>query len=185
MWDLQDKNQNKNDSNRWTISQKTQNSPKQIGWINHPSGLTRKQWAWCFRVYWPYVSQFYQRFYLRKVHKQNPKIWFWESWRVNHLCGLSAEEPCRIECHYCSTHVQVHRKGAERRCQTEYCQKANFVGSCAVANFTMVIATMTVHILPTYTYCNQRQYMQRYLRKNPDIKVQLTIRLIYLNTNLH
>ena len=44
---------------------------------------------------------------------------------------------------------------------------------------------MTAHIFPTYEYCNQRQYMQRYLRKPPEMKVRtLTTRLLQLNTYL-
>ena len=41
---------------------------------------------------------------------------------------------------------------------------------------------MTVHIFPTYAYCDQRQYMQTYLRKPPDMKIwTFTTRLIQLN----
>ena len=44
---------------------------------------------------------------------------------------------------------------------------------------------MTVHVFPTYVYCDQRQYMQRYLRKLSDKKIQsFTTRLIQLNTYL-
>ena len=66
--------------------------------------------------------------------------------------------------------------------KAEFLQKANLVGSRTVANFTTVMATMTVHVFPTYTYCDQRRYMQRYLRKPPDMKVEsYTTRLIQLN----
>ena len=41
----------------------------------------------------------------------------------------------------------------------------SLVGSYTVANFTTLMATMTVHIFPTYAYCNQRRQMQGYLRK--------------------
>ena len=37
-----------------------------------------------------------------------------------------------------------------------FLQQANLVGSCTVANFTMVMVTMTAHVLPTYDYCDQR-----------------------------
>ena len=37
--------------------------------------------------------------------------------------------------------------------------KANLVGRCTVANFTMVMATMTVYASPTYAYRDQTQYM--------------------------
>ena len=64
-------------------------------------------------------------------------------------------------------------------------QQANLVGSCTVANFTTVMATMTVYVFPTYAYCDQRRYMQRYLRKPPDMKVRIiTTRLIQLSTYL-
>ena len=32
---------------------------------------------------------------------------------------------------------------------------------------------MTVHIFRTYTYCDQRWYMQRYLRKPYEMKVRI------------
>ena len=67
--------------------------------------------------------------------------------------------------------------------KAKFFRQANLVGSCKVANFTMVIATMTVHIFPTFGYCDQRQYMKRYLRKPLDIKVRsFTTRLIQLNS---
>ena len=50
----------------------------------------------------------------------------------------------------------MHEKGAER---AEFLQQANLVGGCTVANFITVMATMTVHVFPTYVYCDQRQYM--------------------------
>ena len=60
--------------------------------------------------------------------------------------------------------------------KAEFTQQVNLVGSCAVANFTK---TMTIHVFPTYTYCDQRRYIQRYLRKPPDMKVRtFTTRLI-------
>ena len=46
--------------------------------------------------------------------------------------------------------------------KAEFLQQANLVGSCSVGNFTSVMATMTVHIYPTYAYCDQRLCMQRY-----------------------
>ena len=63
--------------------------------------------------------------------------------------------------------------------KAEFLQQANLVGSHTVANFTTVMATMTVHIFPTYAYCDQRQYMQRYLRKPHEMKVRsFTTRVI-------
>ena len=60
--------------------------------------------------------------------------------------------------------------------------KAELIGSCTVANFTTVMATMTVHVFPTYGYCDQRRYMQRYLMNPPDMKVRsFTTRLLQLN----
>ena len=69
--------------------------------------------------------------------------------------------------------------------KAEFLQQANLVGSCTVANFTTVMATMTVHVFPTYAYRDQRRYMQRYLKKPLDMKVRsFTTRLIQLNTYL-
>ena len=41
--------------------------------------------------------------------------------------------------------------------KAEFLLKANFLGSHTVANFTKVMATMTVNIFPTYAYHDQRQ----------------------------
>ena len=69
--------------------------------------------------------------------------------------------------------------------KAEFLQQANLVGICTVAFFTTVMATMNVHIFPTYAYCDQRQYIQRYLKKPPDMKVRsFTTRLIQLNLYL-
>ena len=69
--------------------------------------------------------------------------------------------------------------------KAEFLQKANIVGSHIVIYVTMIMATMIVYVFPSYTYCDQRQYMQRYLRKPPDMKVRsFTTRLIQLNTYL-
>ena len=38
-------------------------------------------------------------------------------------------------------------------------QQANLVGWFTVSKFTVVMATMTVHIFPTYAYHDQQQYM--------------------------
>ena len=40
--------------------------------------------------------------------------------------------------------------------KAEFIQQDNLVYSHTVANFTMVMATMTVQVFPTYAYCNQR-----------------------------
>ena len=76
---------------------------------------------------------------------------------MDHRSGLSPEEPCRIECHYCSTHVQVH--GLKGDFKAEFLQQANLIGIRTVANFITEMATMTVHIFFTYAYCDPRQYM--------------------------
>ena len=69
--------------------------------------------------------------------------------------------------------------------KAEFLQQANLVGTRTVANFTTVMATMTVHVFPTYAYRDQRRYMQRYLKKPHDMKVRsFTTRLIQLNTYL-
>ena len=45
--------------------------------------------------------------------------------------------------------------------KAEFLQQASLVGTRTVANFTTVMATMTVHVFPTYAYRDQRRYMQR------------------------
>ena len=67
--------------------------------------------------------------------------------------------------------------------KAEFLQQANLVGSHTV---TTIIATMTLHFFSTYAYRDQRQYMQRYLSKSPDMKIwSFTTRLIFqLNTYL-
>ena len=53
------------------------------------------------------------------------------------------------------------------------------------SQFNYGMATMTIHVFPTYAYCDQRRYMQRYLRKPPDMEVRsFTTRLIQLNKYL-
>ena len=96
-----------------------------------------------------------------------------------------SEEPCRTKY---TTGPPIHKcmegvlKGDAK---AEFLQQANLVGSRIVANFTRVMTTMTEHVFPTYSYCDQRQYMQRYLRKPYDMKVRSFItRLIQLNTYL-
>ena len=53
-----------------------------------------------------------------------------------------------------------------------FLKQANLVGSSTVANFTTVMATMTAHVFPIYAYCNQRQYMQWYLKNPTDMTVR-------------
>ena len=68
---------------------------------------------------------------------------------------------------------------------TEFCQKTNLVGSHTVANFITVMNKMTAQIFPACTNRDQRPYMQRYLRKPPEMKVQtFTTRLLQLNAHL-
>ena len=63
--------------------------------------------------------------------------------------------------------------------KAEFLQKSNLVGSHIIANITMIMATLTVHVFPIYAYCDQRRYMQRYLKKPPDMNVwSFTTRLI-------
>ena len=54
--------------------------------------------------------------------------------------------------------------------KAEFCQQANLAGSHTVANFTTVMNKMTAHIFPTYANRDQRRYMQRYVRKPPEMK---------------
>ena len=39
--------------------------------------------------------------------------------------------------------------------KAKFLQKANLVGSHTAANFNMVMATIFIHVFPTYAYCNQ------------------------------
>ena len=43
--------------------------------------------------------------------------------------------------------------------KAESLQQANPVGCRTVANFTRLMATMTVNIIPNYAYCHQRQIL--------------------------
>ena len=64
-------------------------------------------------------------------------------------------------------------------------QQTNLVGSRTVVNFTIVVATMTVHIIPVLAHQVQKWYMYRYLRKPKTMKVRtFTTRLIKLNNYL-
>ena len=57
--------------------------------------------------------------------------------------------------------------------KAEFLQQINLVVSCVVANFTFVMATMTVYVFSTYAYCDQRLYIQRNLRKPPEMKAHV------------
>ena len=130
-------------------------------------------------------SQYPYRYYFRKVHNQNSTICFWSTWRVYHPCGLSPEEPCRTKCHISLSVYKCIEMVLKGDVKAEFLQKDNLVGRCAVANFTMVMATMTVHIFPNYAYYDQIWYMQRYLRETPDMKMRsFTTRLLKLKTYL-
>ena len=66
--------------------------------------------------------------------------------------------------------------------KAEFTQQANLVGSRTVSNFTTVMATMAVHIIPVLVYQDQKRYMYRYLRKPKTMKVRtFSTRLIQLN----
>ena len=67
--------------------------------------------------------------------------------------------------------------------KVEFLQKANLVGSHTVANLTMIMATMTMHIFPNYTCCDQKRNLQRNLRNPFEVKALVfTARIIQLNT---
>ena len=69
--------------------------------------------------------------------------------------------------------------------KAQFIPQANLVDRHTAVNFTTVKATMAAHIFPTYAYCDQRQYMQSYLKKPPTMKVRsFTTRLIQLNMYL-
>ena len=67
----------------------------------------------------------------------------------------------------------------------EFWQQANLAGTHTASYFTTMMNKMTAHIFPTYSYRDQMQYIQRYLRKLPYMKVcTLTTRLLQLNAYL-
>ena len=69
--------------------------------------------------------------------------------------------------------------------KAEFLWQANVEGTHTVANFTAVMNKITANIFPIYANRDQRQYMQMYLRKPPEMKVHiLTMRLLQLNTYL-
>ena len=106
---------------------------------------------------------------------------------MDHLHGLSPQESWLVEQNV-TTGLPMYKcmeRVLKGDAKAEFLQRTNIVGSHTVANFTTVKGTMTVHIFPTYAYCDQRQYMQRYLRKPPNMKVQsFTTGLIQLNMYL-
>ena len=69
--------------------------------------------------------------------------------------------------------------------KAEFLHQANLAGTHTVANFTTLMNEMTFHISPTYANRDQNQYMQKYLRKKPNMKVHIfTSRLLKLNNYL-
>ena len=69
--------------------------------------------------------------------------------------------------------------------KAELLQQNNLVGSHTVVNFTTVMNMMTAHIFSTYENCDQRQYIQRFLRQPPEMKVHtFNTKLSQLNTYL-
>ena len=60
--------------------------------------------------------------------------------------------------------------------------QAAIFGNWVVANFKVSMTTMTVHVFPRYTLCDQKWYMYRYLKKLQSMKVCVfTTRLTSLN----
>ena len=57
--------------------------------------------------------------------------------------------------------------------KAKFLQQANLVGCYILANFTTIMATMTVHIFPSHTHCDQKQYFKRHLRKSSEMKVRV------------
>ena len=55
--------------------------------------------------------------------------------------------------------------------KAEFTQQADLVGSCTVGNFSTLMATMTVQIFPVLVYQDQKQYMNKFLRKYKTMKV--------------
>ena len=48
-------------------------------------------------------------------------------------------------------------RGLKGQINIEFTQQANLVGSCTIGNFTIVTATMTVHIFPALAYHDQKR----------------------------
>ena len=80
----------------------------------------------------------------------------------------------------------MHGRALIGDAKAEFLQQSNLAQPCTVANYTTVMMnTIIAHIFPTYANCDQRQYMQRYLRKPPEMKVYtFTTRLLRLNIYL-
>ena len=80
-------------------------------------------------------------------------------------------------------HMERVLKGDANK--AEFTQQANLVGSCTVANFNTVMATLIVHIFPVLAYQDQKRYIYMNLRKPKEMKVRtFTTRLIQLNNYL-
>ena len=52
--------------------------------------------------------------------------------------------------------------------KAKFTEKANLVGRRTVANFSMLMATMTVHIFPAPAYQDQKSYMYRYWKETQN-----------------
>ena len=64
-------------------------------------------------------------------------------------------------------------------------QQTNLADCHKVENLTTAMATMTLHIFPTFAYHDKKQYLKRSLRDPPDMKVRaFTTSLIQLNKYL-
>ena len=52
-----------------------------------------------------------------------------------------------------------------------------------VANFDTALQAMAKHIFPTHTYCEQKRYLRRYLKKPTDMKVRKCVtRIVKVNS---
>ena len=55
--------------------------------------------------------------------------------------------------------------------EAEFIKQDNLVGHHTVGNFIVVMATMTVHIVPKFAYQDQTRYFRRHVRKPKTIEV--------------
>ena len=75
---------------------------------------------------------------------------------MDHLCVLSPKNPLGQNVTTGPPMYECMERVLKGNAKAEFLQQDKLVGSCTVNNFTTAMATMTVHVLPTYAYCDQR-----------------------------
>ena len=74
----------------------------------------------------------------------------------------------------------MYGEGTKRWRQDRVSLLTNLVGSCTVGNFTLVMATMTVHIFPVMAYQDQKRYMYILKTMHFHDQANTAIKLTYL-----